>query len=398
LGSSLPGRANWRVVSPQVDLAMAPSGLDLSLDDVISSDGRGKKSAKWSDKWKGKRKDADGPKGDDEPSKESSAMVQKLDMALDELIWTKEPKAESKGSWEKSEKSQKSWEKSSGKSWSDWKNSGGEKEEKEQTWSTKGSKKADWKEKDSWQKSKDSWQTGSDDWKGKNGKSWSTDGNGNTGSSSRSDWKNGSRDESGWKNGSRDEPAWKNSNSGWKSDESSWKQSRDHSGWKSNDAGWHGQGDQGWSNSGAASRKASEAWVEPSHLSEDQRQDRWNSQKGQKGSWSGQWDERKYPAKAGDAGGYSAAARSRSPLGRRMAEDHDTPRGSSIEVNNVPPNLDMRDIRNAFEDNVGPVTMCTLRNGVAKMIFERPESAQKAVRTFDNGQLNGHYISVHITH
>jgi len=81
-----------------------------------------------------------------------------------------------------------------------------------------------------------------------------------------------------------------------------------------------------------------------------------------------------------------------------MAEDHDTPRGCFIEVNNVPPNLEMRDIRNAFEDNVGPVTMCTLRGGVAKMMFERPESAQRAVRTFDNGQLNGHFISVHITH
>jgi len=66
-------------------------------------------------------------------------------------------------------------------------------------------------------------------------------------------------------------------------------------------------------------------------------------------------------------------------------------------VKNIPLGLDSRDIRDAFQSATGVVTSCKLsHDGTARISFDRPEDAKKAVATFDQGELNGNIISVHV--
>jgi len=63
-------------------------------------------------------------------------------------------------------------------------------------------------------------------------------------------------------------------------------------------------------------------------------------------------------------------------------------------VTNIPRDLETDDIRNAFEGEAGPVVNCAMRNGTAWITFQHPNDAQRAVDTFDRGELNGRTISV----
>jgi len=63
-------------------------------------------------------------------------------------------------------------------------------------------------------------------------------------------------------------------------------------------------------------------------------------------------------------------------------------------VRGIPRDLTKSDISNAFENEAGPIIHCDLKAGVARMQFERPEHAARAVETFDRGELNGRQISV----
>merc|ERR1719329_837665 len=65
-----------------------------------------------------------------------------------------------------------------------------------------------------------------------------------------------------------------------------------------------------------------------------------------------------------------------------------------IRVSNVPSDLDLRDIRDAFEAETGKIAECQQEGRTVYMIFERPEAAKRAIETFDKGELNGKTIAV----
>jgi len=80
---------------------------------------------------------------------------------------------------------------------------------------------------------------------------------------------------------------------------------------------------------------------------------------------------------------------------RREDEGPSSRTGRKIKVTNIPRDLDMRDIKDAFEAEAGKIASCTMERGVAWIVFTNPKDAQKAVDTFDRGELNGKTISVH---
>lgn len=65
-----------------------------------------------------------------------------------------------------------------------------------------------------------------------------------------------------------------------------------------------------------------------------------------------------------------------------------------IKVTNIPKDLDMLDIKDAFEAEAGKIATCDMRNGTAWITFHNPKDARKAVDTFDRGELNGKTIEV----
>jgi len=67
--------------------------------------------------------------------------------------------------------------------------------------------------------------------------------------------------------------------------------------------------------------------------------------------------------------------------------------GCRIRVQNVPLNLEPRDIKEAFAET-GRVRDCKVDRGVAWVTFDVPIDAKKAVQTFDRGELNGKTIFV----
>lgn len=66
----------------------------------------------------------------------------------------------------------------------------------------------------------------------------------------------------------------------------------------------------------------------------------------------------------------------------------------SIKVTNIPKELKAADVREAFEGETGKVVLCELSRGVARITFAKAKDAQKAVDTFDRGELNGKIITV----
>ncbi|CAE8588482.1 unnamed protein product [Polarella glacialis] len=70
------------------------------------------------------------------------------------------------------------------------------------------------------------------------------------------------------------------------------------------------------------------------------------------------------------------------------------PGPKSIKVTNIPKELKAQDVREAFEAETGKITLCELSKGTARITFQKAKDAQKAVETFDRGELNGKVISV----
>jgi len=67
----------------------------------------------------------------------------------------------------------------------------------------------------------------------------------------------------------------------------------------------------------------------------------------------------------------------------------------SIKVSNIPKKLKADDIKEAFEAEAGKIAECKLsKGGTARITFHKAKDAQKAVDTFDKGELNGKVISV----
>jgi len=80
---------------------------------------------------------------------------------------------------------------------------------------------------------------------------------------------------------------------------------------------------------------------------------------------------------------------------RRAAEEPESGRSTkSIKVTNIPRDVSMADLRDAFEAETGKITRCRLDRGTAWIAFQTSSMARKAVDTFDRGELNGQNIGV----
>ena len=65
-----------------------------------------------------------------------------------------------------------------------------------------------------------------------------------------------------------------------------------------------------------------------------------------------------------------------------------------VRVSGVGAEVDSNSIREVFEEGVGAILECTLREGVAFITFDKPADAVQAVLGFDEGELNGRKIEV----
>jgi len=80
---------------------------------------------------------------------------------------------------------------------------------------------------------------------------------------------------------------------------------------------------------------------------------------------------------------------------RRAVEEPEGSRSTkSIKVTNIPHDVNVQDIRDAFEQETGKITRCRLDRGTAWIAFQTSGAARKAVDTFDRGELNGQNIGV----
>jgi RNA recognition motif-containing protein len=66
----------------------------------------------------------------------------------------------------------------------------------------------------------------------------------------------------------------------------------------------------------------------------------------------------------------------------------------SVKVSNIPRDVNMQDIKDAFEQETGKIARCKLDKGTAWIAFTKHSDARKAVDTFDRGELNGNTIGV----
>jgi len=97
-----------------------------------------------------------------------------------------------------------------------------------------------------------------------------------------------------------------------------------------------------------------------------------------------------------EVGRGSKVAETRSaPQKRRALEEPEGSRSTkSIKVTNIPHDVNVQDIRDAFEQETGKITRCRLDRGTAWIAFQTSGAARKAVDTFDRGELNGQNIGV----
>jgi len=85
----------------------------------------------------------------------------------------------------------------------------------------------------------------------------------------------------------------------------------------------------------------------------------------------------------------------RAPASKRRATgDDSSSKAKSVKVTNIPRDVTMEDIKEAFEAETGRITRCRLDRGTAWIAFTRHEDAKKAIDTFDRGELNGKQIGV----
>lgn len=371
---------------------MAPAGLDLSLEEVI-------KTSKGDGRGKGKKQEA---------AQETKAEKEEeinLDMSLDELIEKEYVPAKGRGKGKKDESWDNSWQPErapKGKSWdaSDWsyekpKNAGSSwKDSWKDTdkWKPAGGG-AKWKQEETW-KEPDTWKK--NDWKKADG--WKTD------------WSSQSQGKQDWSGGAGS-GKWDDD---WKAPKSSksqdWGYGATKASWGSSSQSWQSQSTRvvegrGWSDHRSA---AESVWTRPAKT-ESEREERWNSMAPHSYSdvrdrrfatWRDDRREHDYRDNGYDArdrrepDSQWPRGRSRSPP-RRYYDD--VPRGSMILVENIPPGLDSRDIKDAFQSATGTVNSCKLsKDGTARISFDRPQDAKKAVATFDHGELNGSIISVRV--
>lgn len=353
-----------------------PADLDMALDDMIETSwGKGGKNGKGKGRGKGKTSTA---------GKGYGGQGQKLDMTLDEIVDTSsDGKGKSKGKGK--EKSNGSWENWGGKSSGKSSNFGGS------SWNGGGSSKG-----------------------GKSG------------------WGKSNKDNSSKGSSGGSKPYWMEHDD-WRGDEdnaddSSWGPPPRSGGW-SRSNGYDDYNDswsKGWGKGSKGSHDDRQSWASPRSLPADGR----GYAVGSASSWRRVEDEPEARAlRSGGAGrrgsalaAVATAAVARAGVGekrprpaRRGRDDDDDededvrppPRTrvrtvaaqvrsapKSIKVTNIPKELKAADVREAFESETGKVVLCELSRGTARITFAKAKDAQKAVDTFDRGELNGKIITV----
>jgi len=382
-----------------------PGALDMALDDVIESSwktgDRGEKGGK-SGKGRGRGKGA-GKSSGGRTSKEDS-----LNMSLDEMIEGQESEGKGKGSWKgkgksygkgKYEDSRDSWGSKGGYA-SSWPPKGKGKEDRGYTssWSKGKGKKGE--EKGSWRSSapagigsfghedgasgKPAWME-HDDWRGDEedeeevgkgsgyskgaGKAW-----GKGKGADSADWRKSKiafdDEPQRWDTGRSWEPPARPRAQSWEEDRSYAPRPR-VTGMRSGDDAW-----------GGPPRRAAAAALDlgPS-----------------RGITRRRVEEEPEPrprATRAVARGDSREPPPQKRLRRNEDAAPDMSRAKRIKVTNVPRDLGARDIKEAFESEAGKTLTCELERGTCYITFSRAADAQKAVETFDRGELNGKMISV----
>lgn len=356
--------------------------LDMSLDEVIKSSGQ--KVSKGKGKGKGKIGGAKPAKAS-APSAEADAGVEpkskkaggdaKLDLSLDEVIeadytstkkWSKGPKAVGEGAAASEGKGKGK------KADAGWAEGGGK-------WAASSS--GSWKEA----AAKPAWGVTANRWKDSAPapSKWSQQEE----AAAPKKWSQ-KAEPAGWKDWSEDKGGAAKAKSSWSS--ATWESAKPKA-----DGGWKEKGSKDWS-----SGSGGNDW-KPS----------WKAESQPAGRDSGKWPASRDSAPAAKPEWGASASKKRDrdwedngygrggdswdqPPQKRAAP---APRSSgprSIKVTNIPHDLETLDIQNAFEQEAGPIEKCVLRKGTAWITFERSSDAQRAVETFDRGELNGQLIDV----
>lgn len=392
------------------------SALDAALDDLVTQSkkaGKGKKKGKGQGKGKGVIKSIEKPKvaeskkmpKEKAPAKSTLGAAKQLDMSLDDIVKTGfktgKKNVEGKGAG-KSKVGAKAQGKGVRKLW------GGAAKVlvTRKVYSGKGGKgKAKGKSRDSWG---DSWGKGKSDRKGKGkGKNWQ---------SSWSSGKKGYGKGGGW--GWKEDKSW----GGWGSDKRDNWDSWDRKGRKG--SGKKGKND--WDASYEKRRPAEDSWGK--RRPADDWEPEYSSRKGSAQSYEKSYEkkprndrververpergERKSPQRPRDLGrdsgrNFREVRETVSGRGQKRGyDDMDEPvpgrakmvanvSSKKIKVANIPRDLGMRDIREAFEAEAGRVEHCEMRGDTAYIEFGNAKDARKAVDTFDRGELNGRTIEV----
>mmetsp|Transcript_19724 Transcript_19724/g.35422 ORF Transcript_19724/g.35422 Transcript_19724/m.35422 type:complete len:437 (+) Transcript_19724:3-1313(+) len=432
---------------------MAPeieSALTLSLDEIIKQDGagggRGRGRGKGSGKGKGKASGTGG-KGrgkkaaqEEESSKDGTDKL--LDMALDDVMNVQEKSEKKQSDKEKGKgrPNSKGKDNSEGKgsskgknNWTDWSsswNSGSDGGGDRKGYSKGSSYNSSWSDKGS-KGSKGSGKSGSaSSWGGSYGK-----GKGGGGSSGgtppwneHDDWRHGDDEDdygyggkgkgkrgSDWDDweGGQKEDRWSNGRSGgsgggkWGSwdGQKGGKSGKDDDSWgrggRGDDESWGGSGSWGSRDAGWSDRPSRSAWEERSRRPDPPEappRGTWNRAVG-----ATRENEREDRGGASSRNGYASrkevdvpdrSDRGWSGAPQKRKHPGDDMECKNVKVTNIPRDLEMQDIKDAFEQETGRITRCKMDRGTAWIAFSRPEHARKAVDTFDMGELNGQTIGV----
>lgn len=367
-----------------------PDSLDMSLDDLVQGSskkgsGRGKGGGKswntWGNKAEGGgRGQGSGKKKEAAEQKAGKADGDKIDMTLDEVIekdgkggrkgkgWKEEGKGKSKGKND----TEKSKGKGKGKGNSDWYSGGGDK------WSNGGyGSDKGWSKGDSWSSKGDSWSSKGSS-KGKGGDSWSKGS-----SKGASSWGGGSSYGGGYGGkGSYSKgagaPSWNEHDD--RDDEDDWK----GSGKGGRGGSWDGP--VGGSRPARVDRGGDDGWQrvpDRAPIRDDPRRDSWRDELPARRARSPERPTRK-----------REAAEPRGAPAKRAREEPADSRTKNIKVTGIPRDVNMQDIKDAFEAETGKIARCRLDRGSAWIAFTRASDARKAIETFDRGELNGATIGV----
>lgn len=227
---------------------------------------------------------------------------------------------------------------------------------------------------------------------------------------------------------------YKGYNDSWSSKDN---RSKGSKGYSKGGSSWGGGGGSKGSYFSTPDRSA--AWNEHDDRDDDDDDDGWGGKGGSKrGSWSGavggsrggKGDERQMGRVRSSDDGWQRVEQPRAPIrearrahspprremgrgskreaadarapptkrGRAAEEPENSRSAKSVKVTNIPRDVNMQDIKDAFEQETGKIARCRIDRGTAWIAFLRASDARKAVETFDRGELNGATIGVALDH